>query len=77
MEIVVAGRHTEVLPKYRAHVEQKLAKVAQLAPRAQLIFVVVWHETNPRQAGSSVRVELTVIDRGPVLVTPRGDLGHR
>ncbi len=27
MEIVVAGRHTEVLPKYRAHVEQKLAKM--------------------------------------------------
>ena len=52
MEIVVAGRHTEVLPKYRAHVEQKLAKVEQLAPRAQRIDVLVSHETNPRQAGS-------------------------
>ena len=67
MEIVVAGRHTEVLPKYRAHVEQKLAKVEQLAPRAQRIDVVVSHETNPRQAGSSERVELTVVDRGPVI----------
>ena len=67
MEIVVAGRHTEVLPKYRAHVEQKLAKVEQLAPRAQRIDVVVSHETNPRQSGSSERVELTVVDRGPVI----------
>ena len=67
MEIVVAGRHTEVLPKYRAHVEQKLAKVEQLAPRAQRIDVVVSHETNPRQAGTSERVELTVVDRGPVI----------
>lgn len=67
MEIVVAGRHTEVLPKYKAHLEQKLAKVEQLAPRAQRIDVLVSHETNPRQAGSCERVELTVIDRGPVI----------
>jgi len=67
MEIVVAGRHTEVLPKYRAHAEQKLAKVEQLAPRAQRIDVVVSHETNPRQADSSEKVELTVIDKGPVI----------
>jgi ribosomal subunit interface protein len=67
MEIVVAGRHTEVLPKYRAHLEQKLAKVEQLAPRAQRIDVLVSHETNPRQAGTCERVELTVIDKGPVI----------
>ncbi|ROS31179.1 ribosome hibernation-promoting factor, HPF/YfiA family [Cellulomonas sp. PhB150] len=67
MEIVVAGRHTEVLPKYRAFVEQKLAKVEQLAPRAQRIDVLVSHEVNPRQADSSERVELTVIDKGPVI----------
>ncbi|WP_273654192.1 ribosome hibernation-promoting factor, HPF/YfiA family [Cellulomonas fimi] len=67
MEIVVAGRHTEVLPKYRAHLEQKLAKVEQLAPRAQRIDVLVSHEANPRQAGSCERVELTVVDKGPVI----------
>jgi ribosomal subunit interface protein len=67
MEIVVAGRHTEVLPKYRAHLEQKLAKVEQLAPRAQRIDVLVSHETNPRQSGSCERVELTVVDKGPVI----------
>ncbi|GAA3801888.1 ribosome hibernation-promoting factor, HPF/YfiA family [Cellulomonas soli] len=67
MEIVVAGRHTEVSPRYRAHLEQKLEKVTQLAPRAQRIDVLVSHEANPRQSGSSERVELTVVDRGPVI----------
>jgi ribosomal subunit interface protein len=67
MEIVVAGRHTEVLPKYRAHVEQKLAKIEQLAPRAQRVDVLVSREANPRQAENRERVELTVLDRGPVI----------
>jgi ribosomal subunit interface protein len=67
MEIVVAGRHTEVLPKYRAHLEQKLAKVEQLAPRAQRVDVLVSREANPRQSESRERVELTVVDRGPVI----------
>ena len=67
MEIVVAGRHTEVSPKFRAHLTEKLAKVEQLAPRAQRIDVLVSHEVNPRQADSSERVELTVVDKGPVI----------
>ncbi|GEL95134.1 ribosome hibernation-promoting factor, HPF/YfiA family [Cellulomonas composti] len=67
MEIVVAGRHTEVSPKFRAHLQDKLAKVEQLAPRAQRIDVLVSHEANPRQADSSERVELTVVDKGPVI----------
>ena len=67
MEIVVAGRHTEVSPRYRAHVESKLAKIEQLAPRAQRVDVLVSHEPNPRQSGSSEKVELTVVDKGPVI----------
>ncbi len=67
MEIVVAGRHTEVSARYRAHVGSKLAKIEQLAPRAQRVDVLVSHEPNPRQADSSERVELTVVDRGPVI----------
>jgi ribosomal subunit interface protein len=67
MEIVVAGRHTEVSAKFRAHVEGKLAKVEQLAPRAQRVDVLVSHEANPRQADSSERVEVTVLDKGPVV----------
>ena len=67
MEIVVAGRRTEVSPKFRAHLTDKLTKIEQLAPRAQRIDVLVSHEANPRQADSSERVELTVIDKGPVI----------
>lgn len=67
MEIVVAGRHTEVSARFRAHVESKLAKVEQLAPRVQRVDVLVSHEPNPRQADSSERVEITVLDKGPVV----------
>ena len=67
MEIVVAGRHTEVPARYRTHVASKLAKIEQLAPRAQRVDVLVSHETNPRQADFSERVELTVVDRGQVV----------
>lgn len=65
MEIVVVGRKTEVAPRFRRHVEEKLSKVTQLAPYAQRVDVEVSHEPNPRQAASSERIELTVRDRGP------------
>jgi ribosomal subunit interface protein len=67
MDIVVAGRHTEVPEKFRRHAEEKLTKLAQLAPQAQRIDVEVSHERNPRQAGVAERVELTVVDKGPVI----------
>ena len=67
MEIVVVGRHTEVPDRFRRHVEEKLAKVNQLAPRAQLVDVEITHENNPRQSGVSERVELTVRGKGPVV----------
>jgi len=68
MEIVVAGRHTDVPEKFRRHAEEKLEKLSsQFAPRAQRIDVEVTHERNPRQADSAERVELTVIDKGPVI----------
>lgn len=67
MEIVVVGRHTEVPERFRRHVEDKLTKVTQLAPRAQRVDVEVTHERNPRQAEISERVELTVRGKGPVI----------
>lgn len=67
MEIVVVGRHTEVAPRFRKHVEDKLSKVTQLAPYAQRVDVEITHEANPRQAASAERIELTVRDRGPVV----------
>ena len=67
MDIVVVGRHAELPEKFRRHVEEKLVKVEQLAPRAKRIDVEVTHENNPRLAGVRERVELTVVDSGPVV----------
>ncbi|MGN0111304.1 MAG: ribosome hibernation-promoting factor, HPF/YfiA family, partial [Cellulosimicrobium funkei] len=67
MEIVVVGRHTEVADRFRRHVEDKLAKVQQLAPTAQRVDVEVTHENNPRLSGVRERVELTVRAKGPVV----------
>lgn len=67
MEIVVAGRHTDVPERFRQHVQDKLARLEPLAPRAQRIDVEVTHESNPRQAAAAERVELTVVGKGPVI----------
>ncbi|MFN8077218.1 MAG: ribosome-associated translation inhibitor RaiA [Kineosporiaceae bacterium] len=67
MDIVITGRHTEVSDRFRQQAEEKLAKVAQLAPRAQRLDVEVSHEPNPRQSQICKKVEITVRDRGPVI----------
>lgn len=67
MEIVVTGRHTQVSDRFRAHLDEKLAKVDQLAPRATRIDVVISHEPNRRQAKACERVEITVHAKGPVI----------
>ncbi|WGW10691.1 ribosome-associated translation inhibitor RaiA [Saxibacter everestensis] len=67
MDIVVTGRNLAVPDRFRDHLNEKLAKVEQMAPRAQRIDVHVTHEKNPRQSDSSERVELTVWAKGPVI----------
>jgi ribosomal subunit interface protein len=67
VEIVVTGRHTEVPDRFRRHLEEKLAKVTQLAPRVQRLDVVISHEPNRRQSKACDRVEITCVDRGPVV----------
>jgi ribosomal subunit interface protein len=67
VEIVVTGRHTEVPERFRRHLEEKLAKVEQLAPRVQRMDVVISHEPNRRQSKACDRVEITCLDRGPVV----------
>jgi ribosomal subunit interface protein len=56
-----------VTERFRSHVEDKLAKITQLAPRAQRVDVEVTREKNPRLAGTGERVELTVVAKGPVI----------
>ena len=67
MEIVVVGRHAEVPERFRRHVQDKLSKISQLAPRAQRVDVEITHEKNPRQSEICERVELTVRGKGPVI----------
>ncbi|KAE8763949.1 ribosome hibernation-promoting factor, HPF/YfiA family [Georgenia thermotolerans] len=67
MEIVVKGRNTEIADRFRTTVEEKLAKVEQLAPRAQRVEVELTREKNPRLADQAERVEITVRDKGPVI----------
>ena len=67
MEIVVTGRHVQVSERFRHHLDEKLAKVPQLAPRVQRLDVVVTHEVNKRQAKGSERVEITCHVKGPVV----------
>ena len=67
MEIVVTGRHTEVKDRFRRHLQDKLAKVPQLAPRIQRLDVVISHETNRRQSPVCERVEITCVGKGPVV----------
>lgn len=66
MEFVVKGRNADVSDRFRTHVEE-LEKVEQFAPRAQRVEVEIAHESNPAQAETSERVEITVIDKGPVV----------
>lgn len=59
MEITVTGRKTTITDRFRRHLEGKLEKVPQLAPRVSRTDVVLTHEANPRQAKFSERVEIT------------------
>lgn len=67
MDIVVTGRQLTISDSFRAHIEDKIAKVEQLAPRAQRVEVHVAHDKNTRQPETSERVELTVVAKGPVI----------
>ena len=67
MEIIVKGRNAEVSDRFRGHVEDKLQKIEQFAPRAQRVDVELTHEPNPAQAETAKRIEITVRDKGPVI----------
>ena len=67
MDIVVTGRHVTISDRFRTHIEDKLAKVSQLAPRVQRIDVMVTHEPNRRQAKACERVEITCHVKGAVI----------
>lgn len=59
MELIVTGRKKDIPERFRRHLEDKLAKVPQLAPRVRRTEVVLTHEANPRQAKEAERCEIT------------------
>ncbi len=67
MDIVVTGRHIDVPARVRAHVEEKLAKVQKLCPKAMRVDVEISRERNPRMSEICDRVQLTCVSRGPVI----------
>jgi ribosomal subunit interface protein len=67
VEIVVKGRHFEVSDRFRDAVAEKLSKLEKFDHRIILVDVEVTKESNPRLAENSVRIEVTVRTRGPVM----------
>jgi ribosomal subunit interface protein len=67
VDIVVKGRHTDVPDRFREHVASKLARVERFDAKVIRVDVEVSKEHNPRQAGISERIELTIHSRGPVI----------
>jgi ribosomal subunit interface protein len=67
VDIVVKSRNTEIDERFRAHVHDKLGRLAKLDPKADRVDVEIAEERNPRQANFRMRVELTCRTRGPVV----------
>lgn len=67
MEITVTGRKKAVSERYRRHLEEKLDKIPQLAPRVSRAEVVLTHEVNPRLAKASERIEITCYIKATVV----------
>ncbi|HVQ92875.1 MAG TPA: ribosome-associated translation inhibitor RaiA [Mycobacteriales bacterium] len=67
MEILVRGRNVEVPEHFRQHVEDKLHRIERYDHKIIRVDVELYHERNPRQAGSCQRVEITCKSRGPVI----------
>jgi ribosomal subunit interface protein len=67
VEIVVKGRHCEVSDRFREHIEEKLARLEKYNQRIIRVDVEVSQENNPRLSHQSVRVEITIRSKGPVI----------
>lgn len=67
MDISVTRRHLTVSDRFRAHIEEKLAKITQLEPRTRRVEVLISHEPNRRQAKACDKVEITCYAKGPVI----------
>ncbi len=67
MDIVLKSRHMELSDRFRAHVEEKLARLEKHDHRVIRVEVEVDKERNPRLQDRAIRVELTAFSKGPVI----------
>ncbi len=67
MDIVLNSRHVELSDRFRAHVEEKLARLEKHDHRLIRVEVEVDKERNPRLQERAIRVELTAFSKGPVV----------
>lgn len=64
MDIVVTGRHIQISDRFRDHLNDRLAKLAQVAPHVGRVEVVATHDGGAR---NSARIEFTCRDRESVV----------
>ena len=67
MEIVVTGRNIDAPAHYRAHIDQRLARLKRYSSHVVHFDVMIDHEKNPRRPRTSHRVEITGSGRGPTM----------
>jgi ribosomal subunit interface protein len=67
VDIVLNSRHVELTERFRAHAEEKLARLEKHDHRVIRVEVEVDKERNPRLQDRAIRVELTAFSKGPVI----------
>jgi ribosomal subunit interface protein len=72
MEITVSGRQTVIPEAFKNTLEEKLAKVENIAPKTQSVAVEVSHENNPKLSDQRIKVEITVQGEGPIVRSEAG-----
>ncbi|MFP5313119.1 MAG: ribosome hibernation-promoting factor, HPF/YfiA family, partial [Actinomycetes bacterium] len=67
MEFMISGRNLTVSDRSREYAGEKIAKIESLGDKIQRVDAKVSKETNARQTGDQLTVEVTVLGRGPVI----------
>ncbi|MDT3317868.1 ribosome-associated translation inhibitor RaiA [Microbacterium sp. KSW4-11] len=67
MEINIVGVGVSVSDRFRTVVEEKSARIAHLAPRAQRLDIKVTHRTYHNGGREDETVEVTLTGKGPVV----------
>ncbi|MDJ0321482.1 ribosome-associated translation inhibitor RaiA [Pseudarthrobacter sp. PS3-L1] len=67
MEFLISGRNLTVSDRFREYAEEKIAKIESLGDKVQRVDAKVSKDTNGRQGGDQLTVEVTVLGKGPVI----------